>query len=54
MVVLMPAQTPKQISRQSGVLLGWIEWEVTTVQGSTPAGPRRELSVHPTLCVIAF
>ena len=50
MVVLMPAQTPKQIRRQSGVLQSWLEWEMTTVQGSTPVGPRHELSVAPTLC----
>ena len=49
-VVLMPAQTPKQRRQQSGVLQGWLEWEMIMVQGSTPVGPRHELSVHPTLC----
>ena len=48
MVVLMPPQTPKQLTQQSRVLQGWIEREMTTVQGSTPAGPNREVSVHPT------
>jgi len=49
-IVLTPAQTLKQLTQQSGVLQGWLEWEMTTVQGSIPVGPRHELSVDPTLC----
>jgi hypothetical protein len=50
MVVLMPAQTLKQLAKQSGVLQGWLELEMTTAQGSTLVGPHHEVSVHPTLC----
>jgi len=49
-VVLMPAQTPKQLPQQSRVLQGWIEREMTMVLCTTPTGPHREVSVHPTLC----
>lgn len=44
----MPAQTFKQLTQQSRVLQGWIEREMTVVWGLTPAGPDREVSVHPT------
>jgi len=45
LVVLVSAQTPKQLSQQSRVLQGWLELKMIMVLCTTTAGLYGEVSV---------